>query len=726
MKSHALASIFALIIILLCVNEVRAQGCIMANDFGSGANVRVAANPAEQYWESTLQLVKDTPKNAQIAPWIPTPLYSLGYGGTSFDIIIMGRWYPYGGKEKDDLGVATNIPLCKMHACNQAVSEDATCIPGGNKVTMDIETNYPCYLAGGDGLYGLIALTQPDGSQKDPNRLDNAISLTSNYFRTFHAKTTGTNADGYPFLRVEYTMKCTSTGCVKDVDASGKPYIPAGKIFFKILDSYYMDNSGAYDVTILSGVKQEAGVIEITLNVIKSTLEAVTRNIFQTVTKDFKFRNIVRAMLILYILIGGLMFALGLIKAHQSELVMRSLKISLMVMLISDSSWQFFNEYLFSLFIDGAQSIAAIVVSATVYTNNPDVQPLLVATADASDENGMILSIFDQFLRIYTSKSVAYKILANLFYKYNFYYIFLIYLAIFFILIGLLMAVSIYIMTIVQLAILCVIAPICIIMILFKVTKHIFDTWLKNMLSSAILMVLVLSTTAFFLMMLLSMTYVLLKYQVCWSGPLILFGEDWTDIFDLWFWYPSDPTQIDAALTIGHYLQFLVVALLFKIFVSKMPELADGLSNTYLGGSSASFSGMMNGFYGGVLPVLTWATATISPLGMARDMASDKIDDSVRRSPILSTTVGVGGAVSNFINKTAPGAIFGDNVTLTNFVDSATQGSQINTKSSLYGSPLTNVAQSAAEKYRQEKEKKSNKYEEKNIDLDNPPDKGGG
>ncbi|MDJ1407228.1 MAG: hypothetical protein MRQ13_02390 [Candidatus Midichloria sp.] len=43
-------------------------------------------------------------------------------------------------------------------------------------------------------------------------------------------------------------------------------YIVRGRLFFKIQDGYYQDNSGVYNVTVTNGVYTEKGFIERTIN----------------------------------------------------------------------------------------------------------------------------------------------------------------------------------------------------------------------------------------------------------------------------------------------------------------------------------------------------------------------------------------------------------------------------------------------------------------------------
>lgn len=609
-----------LFLIVICYAEALADDssvCIAANDFGLGGVFKIRANPDEGNSGPT-KLLRTQPKKAQIAPWIDTELYASGNtldNGGNLLAAITGSWNPWG------MGGGS----CKYLNCDPAKPHDAVCLPSGEIVDDSIE-NAPCIVADGYGLYGLIAILK-DGVYQDPNKIENATSLPQTYFRTFNV-TPLKKGDirrpdidsGAPEQKNKYeyhfeisqTQYCdTDSNCVPDTNPDGSPAVLEGRLFFKILDRYYQDNTGSYEINILSGVYSERGFIETTIKFFQDTILRVTDRIYQSITTDSNFINIVRALLLLYIISSSIGFMLGVLKMNQSELIIRIVKIGLVATLISEGSWEFFNKYLFTYFTEGAESIGIMIIKASLFSD--EGIPNYILPKDATP-----LAVYDSLLKMLTMPPIHIKIAALLFYKWQLYWIPCIYICIFLILWAIFKSVVLYLLAIMQFALLLVAAPIFLIMMLFKITSSLFDAWLKNCIAVAILYLLISASIAMMMALIVNQITSLLGYEVCWQTVWEL-KLLWLTIFELKFWYPQSDTQVLDSINAINFFAFLVVCFLFKSFIESLPSFADMLSNAVRTPLISMYDNMIRSYNQSPLAGLGAKVRALNPIGMLLD-----------------------------------------------------------------------------------------------------------
>jgi type IV secretion system protein VirB6 len=584
---------YVVFLLILSANITEAKQCVAAFDFGQGTSFYIPANPDAGNSGSESKLIYKNPKNKQVAPWVATNFITLGNPEGSqqnnIKIRVSGAWTPWGG---DPEKIKTQ---CEMQPCDPADANQIPCLKGGMSVKInDDASNIPCVMSKGWGLYGLIAIDKNNG-RKDPNNPLYARTLPNEYFRTFRVAPLKSDADG-DYFELSFTEQCDlddngQTICVVDADKGNLKKIVRGDLYFKIIDNYYPDNEGEYVVTILSGIAGKKGFIQETIEFFTYTMSDVTEKMYKSFTSGLGFITIVRALLVMYVLITGFLFMLGLLREHVSELVVRLFKVGVIAALISHTSWEFFNTYLFSFFTVGAQSIATMISKAAfAYTGEVGGGQFILP----EDMNS--LSVFDNILKMLISPSIHYKIAALLFYKwYGFVYMVFIYICIGILMLAIIRSVMLYVVAIMLVALMLVISPVFILMILFQATKELFDTWLKQLLSNALLLIIVSASIAIMANLVLNQLESILYYKACWDIVWSLEIGSWT-LFDLWFWYPNQPSQLDECLTPINFFSFLFVCILFNAFMQEIPELIDSLSGAFLQPITKIYGNMTNTF----------------------------------------------------------------------------------------------------------------------------------
>lgn len=617
-----------LICLLILFHNIQAsvaQECIASYDFGQGGTFYIPAKPNT--------LILDKPLNNQVAPWIPTSLTTTGVAKNSdgnnsnvsvLKIYVEGSWLPWDG----DLTKTTNT--CNLVDCDPTKEQDVVCMSGGKVIDIPQDgSNIPCVLKDGVGLYGLVAINH-NGISMDPNDPALARALPNAYFRTFHLTPLKKDNDG-DYFEISSTQTCSNdstntTTCVNDTNSQNSNYIPKGMLYFKIMDSYYSDNVGQYTVSVVSGIYSGEGIIYKTIISFQTVIQQITKSLYNNVVNNPMFQGNIRALIILYVALTGFMFSVGMLRIQQGELIIRLFKIGVVATLISPTSWNFFNTYLFSIFTDGAQSIADIVIQSSIGFYGQWGKSNLILP-----ENVNILTAFDAIVNVLVSASLHKKIWGLLFFKwYGMFYIFFLYIIIAILFVAIIRSVMLYITAMMIVAILLVISPIFIVMLLFRLTKEFFEGWLKQLLSNAILMIIVAVLVTIIANLILDHVFNLLRYKVCWTrlwAPEIL----GTVIFEFYFWYPAEPSQLDTCLKPENFFFFFLVCMVFDAFVKQVPKLIDALAGavfspvTQFFGSAEQTWGNINNQYKPIQAITSLpdkARSYVTPGGLISHVSS--------------------------------------------------------------------------------------------------------
>lgn len=228
---------------------------------------------------------------------------------------------------------------------------------------------------------------------------------------------------------------------------------------------------------------------------------------YQGIATNPTWQLTVRTLLILYISIYSIYFLIGKVQITAMDILIRFTKLAVVFAMFDSNSWQFFNDRVFTLFLDG---MSYLVVSITGVNSS------------VGNVFGFVDIIFDK----YTNPTI-WKILAvNLLQFYNG----MTYLAILMIeaILGYLLAVIdvviAYVMAFLTMTVLISLAPLFIVAMLFERTRTMFDNWMSLLFNYMIQPTVFL---AFFLLMdqIITNQFSQTALKVCW-GMLINFTFD--------------------------------------------------------------------------------------------------------------------------------------------------------------------------------------------------------
>lgn len=305
-----------------------------------------------------------------------------------------------------------------------------------------------------------------------------------------------------------------------------------GSIYFRIktLDESEADNldsfersrastSGSYNIKVVN-LTEARTFIDTIIEDFIAILKDIPERIFTGFTYSLEYLIIIKLLLIFYIAFTGLSFMIGLAPINQQEAINRVFKIAIVLILLSENSFKFFNQYLFQAF-----GLSAINFLANTFT--PEINIELAPGLDLNTESCFapgipikMLCILEQDLRLFFRWDFWNRIIG-------------LSLSGFFLgSIAIIVGIVLYVMVILKIIIIyCLslliatitisLAPIFLPLILFKYTKNFFDSWIKQLISLMLQPVFVFLSTALFRILFLLLIQSLMgnaACQICWIG----------------------------------------------------------------------------------------------------------------------------------------------------------------------------------------------------------------
>jgi type IV secretory pathway VirB6-like protein len=488
------------LLMLFSLSSCTSDMCIDAEDFGfESLEVSSRYNDDEILGE----------KDKQVAPWRTTSFTSNGrpimivvkdwkfkrYNGyrTSNNPQEISAWSPWYGSADDTVTLSKmneRLPLCQVQDNNMCTS-----------TTYLKVTNPPCLFTKGIGLYALLATT-------DPNVNKSSMQLPTGL--SFHL------GDPHPEYNLYYLGDPAGGILFKYADTQETDQYASSKLYLKILDTHYKDNSGQYKVLIKSGVDYgEPGPISRVLERCKETLfgsdstnrYGLVKTIYNGILNNTQYQRAVVSLLTLYIMFSGLSFLIGTVNMTHTELASRIFKIVFMtVMLNSTKSWSFFHDYLFVFFIEGIDDISGKFLGQI-----------------GSSSSG--LTFFDSMLELMLGMKTLAKLASLLFTTWFGFIFIIVYLCLclgyMFVMIK---AVVLYLTCIIFIGLIITMAPIFFCFMLFDATKSLFDNWLKQLVSYTLQPIILIVGLSMAGVIIRHEIYTTLGFTVC-KKPLFDMGD---------------------------------------------------------------------------------------------------------------------------------------------------------------------------------------------------------
>lgn len=540
---RVICNFFLLILIYSCTND----RCIDADDFGFAKftvssrypkTTTVINNKGDK---GTLNYIEDY-QGKQAGAWLDSGYELNGQPLTimvknwSYDkkrnnatASLLSAWSPWFGKDKN----ANSLPryLYNLRSCHFANND--TCAQAQTPDEKRI-VNAPCLMKQGVGLYGLLTTKKapdPNASAMSRYNPDTATGFT------FHVGDPA-NRDTAKLYDIDNSFKRSRKEARANAALSLAGGIivkqdiekyKGGKLYFKILDTDYSDNAGQYIVVIKSGVRnvgfdpfaQLADKFKEMFFGSGADNLGLVPQLYNNILKQPGFRKTVSALLSMYIMFMGMGFLVGITKFTKHELFSRIFKVLIISVLISvDTSWQFFYDNFFNLFINGLQQLVGYIQEA--------------ATGGKTQGGESIIAL------IFAEQTFS-KLLALLLMDFSGFIYCVVFLCLMgFIVVMYLKAYILYITALMMIGIIISMAPIFLCFLLFKATKYLFDNWLKQLITYSFQPIILFASLAFLGNMVRDEIYNSLGFKVC-AIPIIDIGVTEKPLLSMYYPQPATP-----------------------------------------------------------------------------------------------------------------------------------------------------------------------------------------
>ncbi len=238
---------------------------------------------------------------------------------------------------------------------------------------------------------------------------------------------------------------------------------------------------------------------------IKQSSFSASQQIYEGIVGNSNFKSAIRAALILYIVIYSIMFTIGMTRINHKDLLERSIKIALILVLISANSWKFFNEYCLQIFMSGMEELL-YYLTGTEATNSAGIFGFV-------DKIFQDIFVMNNILKLTSLITNSYGIVA---FACVLYFLFMYLFVILESFIG-------YLIAILSISLMVSLAPLFIVLLLFENTKKYFEGWFKYLVNFAIQPV-ILFTIINILNSLLIIAYKnMLNFSVEWQNAIPIY-----------------------------------------------------------------------------------------------------------------------------------------------------------------------------------------------------------
>lgn len=368
----------------------------------------------------------------------------------------------------------------------------------------------------------------------------------------------------------------------------------SGRIWLRVIDidNNYSNNYGQYEVTI-EYPRGNANFISIVsqyvIQPISNQVQQVSMIFWENLVGSSAIKKIIAAMITLYIVIYGIFFALGFVQATQKDLIARIFKISILYALIAPQSYQFFNDYLFKLFVDGQKYLIDVIINPeSTGAGGLDYTQLFSFTNYAV--NNVFSLKFLQFLGScilwFPVGWLAFILLLTAFIKYA---------------LAIIEAIVSYLIAMTAVQFLIALGPIFIALLLFDRTKELFSKWLGMIVAFTMQPVILFSTIIFVSSLINGVIYDLMSIGLEWKCviPLYIvlpaFGK--IDLGCISWLNPIAP-----ALSV---LRDITIFYLLVALLKKVPDIATDIAIFIFGSAVAGVLGEAKGVAQGIVGTAT-------------------------------------------------------------------------------------------------------------------------
>ena len=315
------------------------------------------------------------------------------------------------------------------------------------------------------------------------------------------------------------------------------------RLYFKIADTYYEDNTGGYVVHVKCGTKPDKkGPFLYITDLIKAFALSIAEALYTVMVSSSEFVTVVKAVLVLYVIFFGYGYIMGTLQADRKTFFFRIFKFGLIMALISEGSWEFFYIHFFAFFTEGIDFLSGLFLEG--------VKDLGLGCNWLGEESPWYAA--DVMFDVLTSDETWRKVASTLFSNPTTGWIFIIVFIVAFIIfiIAAVKMLFMYMVAFASLAMLIIVFPIFLLLYLFGWTKSFFEKeWISQAVANVSEVVFSVALLGFIFQIIMMMLQGTLGYRVCWKVFLDIPQKP--VFFSLSFFMPEIGNEMEMVDTDG-------------------------------------------------------------------------------------------------------------------------------------------------------------------------------
>ena len=400
------------------------------------------------------------------------------------------------------------------------------------------------------------------------------------------------------------------------------------RLIFKIKDSdspeNYSNNTGQYNVKVEkkeSGSSRAGGIVNGILQPIIENLDGkiddpntayneatpgIVRNFYVSLIRNPLYKSLITVTIVLALSFYGMGYLMGVNELKHSEVVKILFKIAFIYLFTSTlSGWSWFNKFFVEIFKNATDYISYSIAETFDHENSSELRTRIIA--NNFYDKGILFQSVDKVINLILAGAVQKKILALLFSSiFGWIYLLILYYCLMTYIYAVANSMLLYITCQIITSILFVLGPIFFLFLMFKVTKEMFDNWLKALIGFSLQQIFLVLTLALFNSFVVGFLKLALGYRVCWTNVLSL-NLIISKVSLLNFWTvagtnaPENTTEDSPDESFGNdqnmpsiylFLYLMIIVSLMKKFIEMFTNLAvtiaGGLKATTIGADAAS------------------------------------------------------------------------------------------------------------------------------------------
>ncbi|MFM7703009.1 MAG: type IV secretion system protein, partial [Alphaproteobacteria bacterium] len=432
--------------------------------------------------------------------------------------------------------------------------------------------------------------------------------------------------------------------CFKN-DLGNPQEINKYKLTFRIKDvnSVVTDNNGEYEIEIFSNKfdnDASTGIVKKILDLITSQFfekaddpttsdneykPGILKDFYTQLTSHLLFKTVVNIAIVMSITFFGMGFLMGVSEIKHSEIMKILLKIGFIYLFVSPTiGWVWYNKFFVQLFTSATDYLTFSV--ALIFGNAESISNKIL-TNDFSDKSILFAST-DRILTILFSDAVIAKVGALIFSSIFgwLYFVLIVYTFINYIY-AIANTILLFITCQITTIVLLIIGPFFFIFLLFKITKDMFDNWVKALIGFSLQQIFLVLVISFFNGIIEIFLKNALGYRVCWTEVLKLnIILTTVALFNFWTVAGTNSTSVYSESTpeesfgntqnmpplISFISLYIIVGIMKKFvdFFSNLAySLAGGLKATSIGAEAKALGNQAMGMAKSVVSKIYASTA---------------------------------------------------------------------------------------------------------------------